>query len=98
METKELTERIISVERRVDRLYHWGASAFLVTSVLFGGYLWFFNKQFDQWQKVQENTAKIQTDILLIRSEQERQSLEATRAWRLINAMIKKEGVRNEID
>ena len=98
METKELADRIISVERRVDRLYHWGASAFLVTSVLFGGYLWFFNKQFDQWQKVQENTAKIQTEIVLIRSEQERQSLESTRAWRLINAMMKKKDLNDETD
>ncbi|QDJ44968.1 hypothetical protein [Bordetella hinzii] len=90
MDLPDIPARVAYLERRVDRLFNWGFAALFVTSILGGGYLWFFNKQFDQWQLIQENTQQIKTDLVLMKKEQERQAKEADRAWRLLNAIIKK--------
>lgn len=86
----DMPARLAILERRVDRLFNWLTSAFFVGSLLGGGYLWFLSQQFEEWKKVRENTSQIATDLFIVKKEQERFSRESDRAWRLLNAIIKK--------
>ncbi len=93
MDTKELSDRVNNVERKVDRIYHYGWAAFFVASAMLSGYLWFFNRQIGVLDTMQTSMAQIQLDIALVKREQERQARESDRAWRLLNHIVKKGGV-----
>ncbi|HEY8386219.1 MAG TPA: hypothetical protein VIK82_08390 [Porticoccaceae bacterium] len=89
----EISTRLHNVERRVDRLYHWGAAAFAVSTVLLGGYLWFLNKEYDRQVKMNDLVVQMSLDIQLVKEQQQRQNLESSRAWALVRELLKKGGV-----
>lgn len=84
----DLVTRLSVVERRVDRLYAWGAAAFFTASLLSGGYMWFGNRSVAQMDQMMGSVNTMQTDILLIKKDGERKD----REWRLITQMVKKGG------
>lgn len=84
----DLVSRVSVLERRVDKLYAWGAAAFFTASLLSGGYIWFGNRSVNQLDQVLGGVSTMQTDILLIKKDQERKD----REWKLITQMVKKGG------
>ncbi|CAB3845694.1 hypothetical protein LMG26842_02577 [Achromobacter dolens] len=84
----DLVSRVSVLERRVDRLYAWGAAAFFTGSLLSGGYIWFGNRSVNQLDQVIGSVNSVQTDVLLIKKDAERKD----REWRLITQMVKKGG------
>lgn len=84
----DLVNRVSVLERRVDRLYAWGAAAFFTGSLLSGGYIWFGNRSVNQLDQVIGSVNSVQTDVLLIKKDAERKD----REWRLITQMVKKGG------
>lgn len=84
----DLVSRVSVLERRVDRLYAWGAAAFFTGSLLSGGYIWFGNRSVNQLDQVIGSVNSVQTDVLLIKKEAERKD----REWSLIRQMVKKGG------
>lgn len=84
----DLVTRLSVVERRVDRLYAWGAAAFFTASLLSGGYMWFGNRSVTQMDQMMGSVNTMQTDILLIKKDGERKD----REWKLITQMLKKGG------
>jgi hypothetical protein len=84
----DLVNRVSVLERRVDKLYAWGAAAFFTASLLSGGYIWFGNRSVTQLDQVIGTVNAMQTDILLIKKDGERKD----REWKLITQMVKKGG------
>lgn len=84
----DLVSRVSVLERRVDKLYAWGAAAFFTASLLSGGYIWFGNRSVTQLDQVIGTVNAMQTDILLIKKDGERKD----REWKLITQMVKKGG------
>lgn len=84
----DLATRLSVVERRVDRVYAWGAAAFFTASLLSGGYMWFGNRSVAQMDQMMGSVNTMQTDILLIKKDGERKD----REWKLITQMLKKGG------
>ncbi|CAB3643531.1 hypothetical protein LMG26685_02167 [Achromobacter mucicolens] len=85
----DLVSRVSVLERRVDKLYAWGAAAFFTASLLSGGYIWFGNRSVNQLDQVIGGMNTMQTDVLLIKKDNERKD----REWKLITQMVKKGGV-----
>lgn len=88
MENVDLVRRVTDLERRVDRLYAWGAAAFFTGSLLSGGYIWFGNRSVTQLDQVIGTVNAMQTDVLLIKKDGERKD----REWKLITKMLGKGG------
>lgn len=89
MENREIVERLNGLDRRVDKIYTWAAAAFLTSTITMGLSAYWINRWIEQSDSVQKAIPLIQTDLALIKREQERQSLESTRAWSLINKVLK---------
>lgn len=85
----DLASRLSVVERRVDKLYAWGAAAFFTGSLLSGGYIWFGNRSVAQLDQVIGTVNSVQTDVLLIKEDGKRKD----REWKLITQMVKKGGI-----
>lgn len=85
----DLVSRVSVLERRVDKLYAWGAAAFFTASLLSGGYIWFGNRSVAQLDQVIGTVNSMQTDVLLIKKDGERKD----REWKLITQMVKKGGM-----
>lgn len=84
----DLMNRVSVLERRVDKLYAWGAAAFFTASLLSGGYIWFGNRSVNQLDQVIGTMNSMQTDVLLIKKDNERKD----REWKLITKMLSKGG------
>lgn len=84
----ELASRVSVLERRVDKLYAWGAAAFFTASLLSGGYIWFGNRSVNQLDQMLGAMSTLQTDVLLIKKDNERKD----REWKLITKMLSKGG------
>lgn len=85
----DLVTRVSVLERRVDKLYAWGAAAFFTASLLSGGYIWFGNRSVTQLDQVIGTVNSVQTDVLLIKEDGKRKD----REWKLITQMVKKGGL-----
>jgi hypothetical protein len=84
----DLVNRVSVLERRVDKLYAWGAAAFFTASLLSGGYIWFGNRSVNQLDQVIGTMNSMQTDVLLIKNDNARKD----REWKLISKMLSKGG------
>lgn len=83
-----LEGRVSALEREMVGLKATIRAAIAVMVFMGGGYWWYANKSVDTLEKVVNSVNSIQTDVLLIKKDNERKDWER----RLITQMVKKGG------
>lgn len=88
----ELKARVIQLDRRVDKIYTWAAAAFMTASLMMGVSTFWIVRWIDRTDAgLQNSLPQIQTDVALIKREQESQREENRRTWTLINKLMKED-------
>lgn len=92
MNEEELKARVVQLDRRVDKIYTWAAAAFMTASLMMGVSTFWIVRWIDRTDAgLQNSLPQIQTDVALIKREQESQREENRRTWTLINKLMKEE-------
>lgn len=76
MEASSLEGRVSALEREVAGLKASIRAAIAVTVFMGGGYWWYANKSVDKLEQVVRSVTSIQTDVLLIKKDNERKDWE----------------------
>lgn len=79
-----------NLERRIDKIYTWATAAFMTATLMLSLSTFWVVRWVDKAESsIQTAIPQIQTDVALIKKEQEGQREESRRTWTLINKLIK---------
>lgn len=87
---ERLEQRVTVVERKVDRMLAWFAGAAAVGGLLLTLILWGANEQLTELKESRKVMSSMATDVTIMKADQVRAARESDRAWRLLNAVLKK--------
>lgn len=87
---ERLEQRVTVVERKVDRMLAWSAGAAAVGGLLLALILWGGNEQLTELKESRKVMSSMATDVTIMKADQVRAARESDRAWRLLNAVLKK--------
>lgn len=86
----ELRARVIQLDRRVDKIYTWATAAFMTATLMMSVSTFWMVRWIDRTDSGLQNVLpQIQTDVALIKREQESAREESRRTWTLINKLMK---------
>lgn len=88
----ELRERVRVLDRRVDKMYSWASAVLLTASLTMGMNAFWTYRWIDRTEAgMQVALPQIQTDVALIKRDQENWREENKRAWQLISRLLKEQ-------
>lgn len=88
----EIRARLSTIDRRIDKIYTWATAAFMTATLMMSVSTFWIVRWIDRTDNgLQQAIPQIQTDVALIKREQESSREENRRTWTLINKLMKEE-------